>query len=122
MYDITLPLRSFYDVVPTLAARLADLGDRVMVTGYGHLGDSNLHLNVKCDEFSVELNDRIEQFVYEFVAKARGSISAEHGIGFLKTKYLQQYKDEAALEQMRQLKLLMDPNAILNPYKVLTSV
>lgn len=121
MYDITLPLVHFYELVPKLAAELADLGNRVLVTGFGHLGDGNLHLNIKSDDNSVELSDRIGHFVYDYVKQKRGSISAEHGIGFLKSKYLKQHKDAAALEQMYQLKTLMDPNAILNPYKVLPS-
>lgn len=119
MYDITLPLLHFYELVPKLEAELSDLGDQVMVCGFGHLGDCNLHLNVKCDEYSRELSDRIEKCMYDFVSQKRGSISAEHGIGFLKRKHLGHYKDAAALRQMHQLKMMMDPNAIFNPYKVL---
>lgn len=119
MYDISLPLIYFYELVPKLAAEFADLGDRVLVNGLGHLGDCNLHLSVKFDDES--LKDRIESFVYNYVKEKRGSISAEHGIGFLKTKHLKGHKDAAALQQMQELKKFMDPNTILNPYKVLTS-
>lgn len=122
MYDITLPLVNFYELVPKMAEELADLGNQVLVTGFGHLGDCNLHLNIKCDEFTSELSNRIEPFVYDFVRQKRGSISAEHGIGLHKKKYLKQHKDAAALEQMFQLKMLMDPKAILNPYKVLPTI
>lgn len=61
----------------------------------------------------------LEPFIFEEVAKLRGSISAEHGIGFRKSQYLHFSKDESAIQLMRALKDSMDPNGILNPYKVL---
>lgn len=116
-YDISLPLSHFYDIVPATKKRLGSLAKRVC--GYGHLGDSNLHLNVSCNEFSPKLYGRIEPWVYEYTSQLRGSVSAEHGIGFLKTKYLHLSKSDNAISTMRDLKTLMDPNGILNPYKVL---
>lgn len=118
-YDISLPLSHFYDIVPATKQRLRDFADRVRVCGYGHVGDSNLHLNVACSEFSQELYERIEPWVYEYTAKQRGSVSAEHGIGFLKTKYMHLAKTENSIGMMHELKGLMDPKGILNPYKVL---
>lgn len=116
-YDISLPLSHFYEIVPATKKQLGDLATRVC--GYGHIGDSNLHLNVSCEEFNEQIYKRIEPFVYEYVSKLRGSVSAEHGIGFLKTKYLRFSKREKPLQLMKQMKQLMDPNGILNPYKVL---
>lgn len=116
-YDISLPLSHFYDIVPVMRERVGDLAHRVC--GYGHIGDSNLHLNVSCAEFNDAIYKRVEPFVYEYTAKVRGSISAEHGIGFLKTNYLKYSKKPEALDLMKQLKVIMDPNGILNPYKVL---
>ena len=46
-------------------------------------------------------------------------MSAEHGIGFKKTKFLHYSKDASAISLMKEIKKLMDPNGILNPYKVL---
>lgn len=57
--------------------------------------------------------------MYEEVARVSGSVSAEHGVGIYKPKYIHYSKDESALQLMRDLKQLMDPNGILNPYKVL---
>lgn len=117
-YDLSLPLRSFYDIVNVLGGRAGHLATRVC--GYGHLGDSNLHLNVSCPEYSEALYRVLEPFVYEETSRLNGSISAEHGIGFLKKSYLRYSKSAEAIEMMRQLKTLLDPNGILNPYKVLT--
>ncbi|XP_055846275.1 D-2-hydroxyglutarate dehydrogenase, mitochondrial isoform X1 [Episyrphus balteatus] len=116
-YDISLPLRRFYEIVPVLKERVGDLSHRVC--GYGHLGDSNLHLNVSCKEYSAELYKAIEPFVFEYTSKLKGSVSAEHGIGFLKTKYLGFSKTQNAIDMMKNIKHLLDPNGILNPYKVL---
>ncbi|XP_055606108.1 D-2-hydroxyglutarate dehydrogenase, mitochondrial-like [Uranotaenia lowii] len=119
-YDISLPLDNFYDIVLATRKRVGSLATKV--TGYGHVGDSNLHLNVTCPKFSPELYKLLEPFVYEYTSNVRGSVSAEHGIGFLKTKYLKYSKRPEALAVMAQMKQMMDPNGILNPYKVLPQI
>lgn len=53
------------------------------------------------------------------LAKYRGSISAEHGIGTHKPEFLHLSKSENAIALMQQMKRVMDSNGILNPYKVL---
>lgn len=63
--------------------------------------------------------EKVEPFVYEYTAKLKGSVSAEHGIGFRKPKYVHYSKSEAAISLMKDIKKIMDPNEILNPYKVL---
>lgn len=83
------------------------------------LGDSNLHLNITLKEYSEEVHGKIEPFVYQYTSQMRGSVSAEHGIGFRKSKYLQYSKSASAIGLMKSLKQMMDPKGILNPYKVL---
>jgi FAD/FMN-containing dehydrogenase len=56
--------------------------------------------------------------VHGIVADFGGSISAEHGIGFMKRDELVHVKDPVAMQLMRQLKATLDPNGILNPGKV----
>ncbi|XP_037903422.1 D-2-hydroxyglutarate dehydrogenase, mitochondrial isoform X2 [Hermetia illucens] len=116
-YDVSIPLRSFYDIVEVMRERVGDLA--TYVCGYGHLGDSNLHVDVACREFSQELYKRVEPFIFEYTASLKGSISAEHGIGFLKSQYLRLSKSPEAIEMMKDLKTLLDPKGILNPYKIL---
>lgn len=116
-YDISLPLRDFYGIVDVMRERCGPLA--TVVCGYGHLGDSNLHLNVSCEEFNKEIYNRVEPFVYEHTSKLKGSVSAEHGIGFLKKDYLHYSKNPVAIAWMRDLKKMFDPNNILNPYKML---
>ncbi len=94
----------------------------VKVYSFGHIGDANLHLSVKCKEFDQKVYERLEPFVYEYTSKLRGSISAEHGIGFLKTNYIKFSKSSECVDLMREIKVRMDPNGILNPYKVVSKM
>lgn len=82
------------------------------------IGDGNLHLNVATVEHSDKITSSIEPYVYEWTSKYKGSISAEHGIGFLKSKYLKYSKSELEVDLMKKIKNLMDPNKTLNPYKI----
>ncbi|MES1917174.1 MAG: hypothetical protein MHM6MM_008929, partial [Cercozoa sp. M6MM] len=63
--------------------------------------------------------DVLEPWLFEEVAKVRGSISAEHGIGQMKPHFLHLTKSEVAIETMQGIKQLMDPKGIMAPYKVL---
>jgi FAD/FMN-containing dehydrogenase len=101
---------------------LGDAPEPVVVVGFGHLGDGNLHLNVMTPgrhEVDSRVLASIEPFVYEHCERHRGSISAEHGLGQLKRAALGYSKPEPVVEAMRGLKRLMDPKGILNPGKVL---
>uniref|UniRef100_A0ABD2XE31 D-2-hydroxyglutarate dehydrogenase, mitochondrial n=1 Tax=Trichogramma kaykai TaxID=54128 RepID=A0ABD2XE31_9HYME len=116
-YDISLPLQDYYSIVPAVRERLKDCNVR-FVTGFGHVGDGNLHLQINTPDFDQTVHDMLEPWVFDYTSKRRGSISAEHGIGFKKAKYLHYSKDGSAIELMRTIKATMDPNGILNPYKV----
>lgn len=82
-------------------------------------GDGNIHINVTVPEYTKEISALLEPYVFEEVNKLKGSISAEHGVGFRKPQFIHYSKDESALQLMHGLKHLMDPHGILNPYKVL---
>lgn len=116
-YDISTPLSHFYKMVEDMRKHL---GSKIIrCCGYGHIGDGNLHLNITTDEFDKEVLNRIEPAVYEWTSKVNGSISAEHGLGFKKRNYIHYSKSSGAVTLMKQMKKLLDPNGILNPYKVL---
>ncbi|CAK1553553.1 unnamed protein product [Leptosia nina] len=116
-YDVSIPLQNYYDIVLLLRKRLGNKATRVY--GYGHVGDGNIHINVTTPEYTKEVYEMLEPYIFEEVAKVRGSISAEHGVGFRKPQFIHYSKDETALHLMHGLKHFMDPNGILNPYKVL---
>lgn len=124
-FDLSIPLDEFYDIVDATRQRLISRGllgedatyPAVDVMGYGHVGDGNIHLNIVARERSVDVDRALEPFVYEWVASRRGSISAEHGLGIAKSRYVGYNRDETILRLMRQIKSLYDPNGIMNPYK-----
>ncbi|EFJ45502.1 hypothetical protein VOLCADRAFT_63840 [Volvox carteri f. nagariensis] len=122
-YDVSLPTAVMYDLVEVMRSRLAaggygsDAG--VLVVGYGHIGDGNLHLNISAPRYDDALLSLIEPFVYEYVSRHNGSISAEHGIGLMKAQCLSYSKGAVAVELMRRIKEVVDPVGIMNPYKVL---
>ncbi|XP_053990173.1 D-2-hydroxyglutarate dehydrogenase, mitochondrial isoform X2 [Hylaeus volcanicus] len=117
-YDISIPYLSFYEVIEVLRKRLRDPSIK-KISGYGHMGDGNLHVQICIPSYDANIASQIEPFIFEYVSKLRGSVSAEHGIGFMKTKYLQMSRTPSEIELMQDLKSMMDPNGILNPYKVL---
>lgn len=57
--------------------------------------------------------------LFEVLKNIRGSISAEHGLGQAKNNFIEYSKPAAAVKLMQDIKHLMDPHGILNPYKVL---
>ncbi|KZT06863.1 FAD-binding domain-containing protein [Laetiporus sulphureus 93-53] len=123
-YDISVPLDKFQEVVDTTREHLRKKGllhegAVEHVVGYGHVGDGNLHLNVVAAAYTPEIEAALEPFVYELVGKYKGSISAEHGIGVMKTHALQYSKNAVSIEWMKRIKHLFDPNGIMNPGKVL---
>ncbi|XP_049857866.1 D-2-hydroxyglutarate dehydrogenase, mitochondrial isoform X1 [Schistocerca gregaria] len=116
--DVTVPLQHYYSLVPILKSHLQK-STALRISGFGHLGDGNLHLNVTSKQYEHDLDSLIESYVFKWTSQVRGSISAEHGIGFKKPKVMHYSKSQSAIGLMKQIKKLMDPKGILNPYKVL---
>ncbi|KAI2642616.1 hypothetical protein GGS21DRAFT_544738 [Xylaria nigripes] len=124
-YDVSIPLKDLYRLVDDTRARIEAAGLKgdtdefpvVEVVGYGHMGDCNLHLNVAVRRYDKRVEEVLEPFVYEWVGKVNGSISAEHGIGIAKKKYLGFSRNDTMIGLMKQIKKLYDPNGIMNPYK-----
>ncbi|KAL8728640.1 MAG: hypothetical protein Q9166_005255 [cf. Caloplaca sp. 2 TL-2023] len=116
-YDVSIPLSDLYELVEDTRARLNSaglVGDKdeqpvVAVVGYGHMGDSNLHLNVATRRFDKVVEEKLEPFVYEWIAKRNGSISAEHGLGLQKKPYIGYSRSETMIRLMNQVKNLFDP-------------
>jgi FAD/FMN-containing dehydrogenase len=82
-------------------------------------GDGNLHLNITSPTKDPDLLASIEPFVYEWTARFQGSISAEHGLGLKKRNYIYYSKASLAVALMGNIKTMLDPKGILNPYKTL---
>lgn len=116
-YDISLPVERIYQLVTDMRQHLGKRAKSVV--GYGHVGDGNLHLNITSPAKDPALLAAIEPFVYEWTANFQGSISAEHGLGLKKRNYIYYSKPSQAVALMGNIKALLDPKGILNPYKTL---
>ncbi|KKF96273.1 D-lactate dehydrogenase [cytochrome] 2 mitochondrial [Ceratocystis platani] len=124
-YDVSIPLGEMYQLVEDVRVRMAEAGlvgtgdgDLVVgIVGYGHMGDSNLHLNIAAHKYDEKIERVLEPFVYEWISKRGGSISAEHGLGVAKKKFIGYSRNETVLGMMKDIKKLYDPNGIMNPYK-----
>lgn len=116
-YDISIPLNKLYDIVGDLRSRLSSAGvmgdsddkPAISTLGYGHIGDGNLHLNVTMRRFDKEVEALLEPYVYEWIEKVNGSISAEHGLGFAKKNFIQYSKDPIMVKMMKSIKARYDP-------------
>ncbi|XP_014007355.1 D-2-hydroxyglutarate dehydrogenase, mitochondrial isoform X2 [Salmo salar] len=116
-YDISLPVERIYQLVTDMREHLGNRAKSVV--GYGHVGDGNLHLNITSPTKDPDLLASIEPFVYEWTARFQGSISAEHGLGLKKRNYIYYSKANLAVALMGNIKTMLDPKGILNPYKTL---
>lgn len=115
-YDLSFPVEKMYDLVEDVKKRLVDID--CIVVGYGHMGDGNLHLNISVPSRTDAVTNLLEPYVYDVTRDMHGSVSAEHGIGLLKKKYLGHSRSAEAMEMMKKMKKMMDPHNILNPSKV----
>ena len=122
-HDISVPLAAIPAFIETAPGRIAKIG-AFRINCFGHLGDGNLHYNV----FPVPGRSRadhegdrvaIKRAVHDLVVEMGGSVSAEHGIGRLKTDDLLRYVDPGKIAAMRAIKSALDPKGILNPGAVL---
>lgn len=122
-YDVSIPLPELYQVVEDCRERLTKLGfvgddDSFpvhSVVGYGHMGDSNMHLNVAVRQYNKDVEKAIEPWVYEWIQKRNGSISAEHGLGVAKKEFIGYSQNETMVKLMKQLKNLYDPVGLFIP-------
>ena len=107
--DVTLPglrLAAFCDEV----ASVVPDGARLWL--FGHVADGNIHVNVTGVERS---DESVDDAVLRLVASYGGSISAEHGIGRAKRRWLHLVRSDAEIAAMRRIKAALDPSGILNP-------
>lgn len=109
--------------VPELVARIEEIGKRhnTFVANFGHAGDGNIHVNFLCDRENPESIARARECVketFQLSVNLGGTISGEHGIGYVKAPYMDYAIDKPTLEIMKGIKKVFDPNGILNPGKM----
>lgn len=110
-FDVSLPHKSISPFVISLNEFLVRECSGVLTVIFGHLGDGNVHVNL----LGINLNDDVDEAIFAMVASFGGSISAEHGIGQAKSKFLSLTRTPHDIESMLQIKNALDPYGVLNP-------
>jgi FAD/FMN-containing dehydrogenase len=121
-HDISVPVASLPDFCLAATASVEAAFPAAKVIAFGHLGDGNLHFNVKAPAtgaWQPEAAAAITRLVHDLVTAAQGSISAEHGIGTLKRDDLARLSPPAHMATMRAIKAALDPQGLMNPGKIL---
>ncbi len=110
--DVSLPARTMAAFVDQLPAVVRASAPSAQLWLFGHVADGNLHVNVTGVD---DADESVEDAVLELVLTMGGSISAEHGIGTAKRRYLERARSHAELAAFRALKAALDPAGICNP-------
>ncbi len=110
--DVTLPFHALARFETELRRRIGAAGSHLDPVLFGHLGDGNLHVNVLGADPD---DDAVDELVLTLVADHGGSISAEHGIGVAKRRFLTLTRSAADIASMAGIKEAFDPDHLLNP-------
>ncbi len=112
-FDVTLPQAQLGAFTERVRAVVASVEPEAYVWLFGHVGDGNLHVNVTGVAPDAHA---LDDAVYGLVVEMGGSISAEHGIGTAKARFLPLDRSATELTAMRSIKAALDPAGIMNPH------
>lgn len=107
--DVAVPLRRLGELLD-VAQRAAD-ADGATLVAFGHLAEGNVHLN----HLRASDTERLAATVLGEVARLGGTISAEHGIGVAKARWLQLVRSAGDLAAQAAVRAALDPHGIMNP-------
>ena len=122
-HDISVPVADMPRFIVDAAATVEKTFPGVIATGFGHLGDGNIHFHVRAggqaapNWYEAE-GQKITCMVDDLVTAAGGSISAEHGIGQLKLREFERLAPPGRIHALRAIKHALDPLGIMNPGKL----
>ncbi len=118
-FDIGLPVACMDEYARRCKATLAARVPGCESVFYGHIGDGNVHIVIYQPGAATQPKEDVEEIVYGLVREYGGTVSAEHGIGTLKQRWLPYARSPEQVAVMRTLKAALDPKNILNPGKVI---
>jgi FAD/FMN-containing dehydrogenase len=119
-HDISVPVSRIPEFLVRADAALLARWPGARIAAFGHVGDGNLHYNIAQPEggdagaFDRD-RDAGAEVVHDIVDDLGGSISAEHGLGAMKTEEALRYKSPVEVEAMRAVRRALDPRRIMNP-------
>jgi FAD/FMN-containing dehydrogenase len=110
--DVTLPAAELAGFCAEVEARVLTARPGATLLLFGHVGDGNVHVNVVGPPAG---DEEVDDLVLGLVVERGGSISAEHGIGTLKRRWLARDRSPGEVAAMAAIKGALDPDGILNP-------
>ncbi len=116
--DIGVPLSQVPETIEQIQKLTKLEGMPKLVTIYGHIGDGNLHVGTTADNSTPamkNITNKFTQAVLDILKAAGGTLTAEHGTGFLKGMYVEDIVGKAYMEVARAIKHAIDPHNLLNP-------
>jgi FAD/FMN-containing dehydrogenase len=122
-HDISVPVSDMPRFILDARETVERAFPGVIASGFGHLGDGNIHFHVRAashaapDWYERE-GEQIMRMVDDLVTAAGGSISAEHGIGQLKLAEFERLAPPGRIHALRAIKQALDPLGIMNPGKL----
>jgi FAD/FMN-containing dehydrogenase len=119
-HDVSVPVSKVAAFIDQATAAVERLSPGVRVVAFGHVGDGNVHYDVlradgAPDDPHDALRDEGARIVHDIVASMDGSISAEHGLGAMKSVEALRYKSAVEVEALRAVRSALDPKRIMNP-------
>jgi FAD/FMN-containing dehydrogenase len=123
-HDVSVPVDAMPAFMIDGARSLEAAFPGVRASGFGHLGDGNVHFHVRAPagvdavRWRADVGDAASRMVHDLVTQAGGSISAEHGIGQMKRDELIRLSPPSRINALRAIKNALDPLNIMNPGKL----
>jgi len=117
--DVAVPISKVPDLLTGISMIVRNSGLPFVI--FGHAGDGNLHPRIMFDRSDPDQTERVNKAVdaiFRLTCELKGTLTGEHGIGLAKAPYLKLEHGPVAVEMMRAIKRLFDPNNILNPGKM----
>jgi glycolate oxidase len=117
--DITVPRNRIAAFIRESRKIAEERGLKII--NFGHAGDGNIHTSLMINDKDEDEKKRAEQAIeeiFKLTLRLGGTLSGEHGIGITKAPYIGLELDPAAIEVMKKIKRILDPNNILNPGKI----
>lgn len=119
-HDVSVPVSRIADFLDEATAAVERFHPGARVSAFGHVGDGNMHYDVLCPPRSdlpafLARWEEGSRIVHDIVARYDGSISAEHGLGRLKTDEARRYKSPLDIRTMQAIRAAIDPHRIMNP-------
>ncbi|MDP3880589.1 MAG: FAD-binding oxidoreductase [bacterium] len=118
--DIIVRPKYLPEFLPKLSAIIQKYEDKLIYTVAGHIGDGNLHIIPLMDLTDPTVRaviPKLSDEVYALVKEYKGSITAEHNDGIIRTPYLQDMYGEDVYNLFKEVKNIFDPKNIFNPGK-----